>query len=299
MKDLGDFEPKESDGTDMQGSIGGGWSWAGRNVHFGVREHAMGSICNGIAAHGGLLPFASTFLMFSDYIRPPMRLASLMHLPVKYVFTHDSIGLGEDGPTHQPVEHLASLRAIPGLIVLRPADANETTEAWKIAIETKDRPTALVLSRQGLPVFDRKETESAEGVRRGAYVLKDSQPGTPDLILIATGSEVALAFEAQKVLEKESINVRVVSMPGWELFEQQPESYRETILPKEVTARVAIEAASSLGWHRWIGTYGDTITVDKFGASAPGDKVLDEYGFNVDNVCAKARKLLEATEAVK
>lgn len=299
LKDLGDFEPPETEGTDTQGSAGGGWSWSGRNLHFGVREHAMGSIVNGIAAHGALRPFASTFLIFSDYMRPTMRLAALMKLPVVYIFTHDSICVGEDGPTHQPVEHLASMRAIPDLIVLRPADANECVEAWRIVAESKDRAVALILTRQGLPIFDRTEVASAEGVHRGAYVLRDSSSGTPDVILIATGSEVALALEAQKKLEQEEINIRVVSMPSWELFERQPADYQESVLPESVGARVAVEAASSLGWHRWIGSHGAVIGVDRFGASAPGSKVMDEYGFNVDNVCRQTRRLLKTIKPVK
>ncbi len=298
MKEFGDFEPSEPADGDTQGSAGGGWSWSGRNLHFGVREHAMGAIANGIAAHGGLRPFGATFLMFSDYMRPTIRLASLMQLPVKYIFTHDSIALGEDGPTHQPVEHLAGLRAIPGLITLRPADANETAEAWRIAVESTAHPVALILTRQGLPVIDRNDYALAIGVRKGAYILKDSLAKTPDLILIATGSEVSLALEAQKKLEKEGIDTRVVSMPSWELFEQQPAEYRDKILPHECRARLAIEAASPLGWHRWVGDKGDIIGVNEFGASAPGSKVMDEYGFNVDNVTERAKKLVREKELV-
>lgn len=219
-----------------------------------------------------------------------------MKLPVKYVFTHDSIGLGEDGPTHQPIEHLASLRAIPGLVVLRPADANETVVAWQLAVEATNHPVALVLTRQDLPIFDRNQLAPAAGVRRGAYVLSDSSRENPDLILIATGSEVALALAAQKKLQQDDMNVRVVSMPSWELFEQQPDDYRESVLPGKVGARLAIEAGSPLGWHRWTGSYGDVIDVNRFGASAPGTRVMEALGFNVDNVCQRARKLAGAKE---
>jgi transketolase len=298
MVDFGDFEPPELTAADTQGASGGVWGWSGRNLHFGVREHAMGAISNGMAAHGAALPFAATFLIFSDYMRPAIRLAALMKLPVKYVFTHDSIGLGEDGPTHQPIEHLASLRAIPGLVVLRPADANETVVAWQLAVEATDHPVALVLTRQNLPIFDRTQLAPAAGVRRGAYVLNDVPTETPDLILIATGSEVALALAAQKTLQQEDMNVRVVSMPSWELFEQQPDDYRESVLPGKVRARLAIEAGSPLGWHRWIGPSGDVIDVNRFGASAPGARVMKALGFNVNNVCQRARKLVGAKETV-
>jgi len=293
LDDAGSFEPAERTQEDRQGAVDGGWDFAARNLYFGVREHAMGSIANGIAAHGGLLPYTATFLIFSDYMRPTIRLAALMKLPVKFVFTHDSIALGEDGPTHQSVEQIASLRAIPGLIVLRPADANETTIAWEIAIEQSDRPVALVLTRQKLPVLDRTALAPAENVRKGAYILRDSGKGTPDLILIATGSEVPLALEAQEQLAKDKLNVRVVSMPSWELFEEQSDDYRESVLPRNVGERLAIEAAAPLGWHRWVGSDGDVIGVNRFGASAPGDRVLKEYGFNVDNVCKRARALLD------
>ena len=296
LKDLGDFEPPPGKNEDTQGSAGGGWSWAGRNLHFGVREHAMASIANGIAAHGGLTPFVATFLIFSDYMRPTIRLASLMKLPVKYVFTHDSIGVGEDGPTHEPVEQLASLRAIPGLVVIRPADGNETIEAWRFAMEERDRPVALVLTRQKLPIINRQKFPSAEGVRRGAYILSDSSSTEPELILMATGSEVSLALEAQRKLRDEEIDVRVVSMPSWELFEQQSEKYRLSVFPDKATARLAIEAASPLGWHRWVGSHGDVIGVETFGASAPGPRVLKEYGFTVENICARARKLVPKKE---
>jgi len=296
MKKLGDFEPPEEADRDTQGSFGGGWGWYGRNLHFGVREHAMGAITNGMAAHGAVMPFCATFLIFSDYMRPTIRLASLMKLPVKYVFTHDSIGLGEDGPTHQPVEHLVSMRAIPGLVVLRPADANETAVAWQIAVEAKDHPVALILTRQDLPVLDRNKYASAENVRRGAYVLSDSNGETPDLIMIATGSEVSLALEAQEKLRQEDIDARVVSMPSWELFEQQPDDYRKSVLPHDVPERLAIEAASPIGWKEWTGSRGDVIGVNRFGASAPGPRVMKEYGFTVENVCEHARRLVSEKE---
>ncbi len=299
MKDMGDFEPPALAGTDTQGSAGGGWSWAGRNIHFGVREHAMGSIANGMAAHGGMRPYVSTFLMFSDYLRPTLRLAGLMKLPVIYVFTHDSVAVGEDGPTHQPIEHVASLRAIPELLVLRPGDANETAVAWELAIESKEQPVALILTRQDLPIPDRGEVADAEGVRRGAYILKDCDEETPDLILIASGSEVALALESQQKLAAEGIAVRVVSMPSWELFAAQAEDYRESVLPKRVKARLSIEAGSTLGWERWVGSEGAALGIDRFGTSAPGDQVLHEYGFNVDNVCLHAKRLLKEKVTVK
>jgi transketolase len=288
----GDLESPKLENVDPQGSAGGGWSYSGRNLHFGVREHAMGTILNGLAVHGGVRPFGATFLIFSDYMRPPIRLAAMMKLPVLYVFTHDSIGLGEDGPTHQPVEQLPGLRAIPGLIVIRPSDANETVVAFRMAMEIQDHPVALVLSRQKLPVLDRARFAPADGLVRGAYVLADSG-GDPELILIASGSEVALAVAAREKLFAESVRTRVISMPSWELFEAQPEKYRESVLPRPVTSRLAIEAASPFGWHRWVGDSGDVLGVEQFGASAPGSVVLRERGFTVENVCHRARALLE------
>jgi transketolase len=289
----GDFEDPETTGDD-QGSAGGGWSYAGRNLHFGVREHAMGSILNGIAAHGGLIPFGGTFLIFSDYMRPTIRLAALMRKHVVYVFTHDSIGLGEDGPTHQPVEHLASLRAVPYLLVIRPADANETAVAWRVAVEAKDRPVALILTRQDIPILDRTKVAPAEGLRRGAYVLADA-PGKadPDIILIATGSEVSLILEAQHRLLDQRIRARVVSMPCWELFDAQPKEYRDSVLLPSVRARLAVEAAAPLGWHKYVGDEGDVIGIERFGASAPGKIVMREFGFSVDNVVARSRALVQ------
>ncbi|MCS6940325.1 MAG: transketolase, partial [Roseiflexus sp.] len=260
----------------------------GRVIWFGVREHAMGAILNGMAAHGGVKPYGGTFLVFSDYMRGAIRLAALSHHPVVYVFTHDSIGLGEDGPTHQPVEHLAALRAIPNLWVIRPADANETVVAWRIALERADGPTALILSRQKLPVFDRSALASADGVWRGAYVLRDAADGKPQVILMASGSEVALALAAQAALAERGVAARVVSFPSWELFALQPQEYRDSVLPPNVRARLAIEAGVSQGWERWVGDQGDCISVETFGASAPYQVVFREYGFTVENVVERA-----------
>ncbi|MGY0798525.1 transketolase [Lysobacter sp. A286] len=291
LKGLGDFNPPATTGEDLQGSDGGGWSYAGRNVHFGVREHAMGAIVNGMAAHGGFIPYGATFLIFSDYMRPPIRLAALMGLHVIHVFTHDSVLLGEDGPTHQPVEQLIGLRAVPGLTLIRPADANETAVAWRVAIETKERPVLLVLTRQDLSTLDRDQFASADGLRQGAYVLSDADDGKPELILIASGSEVGLIVEAASRLREQGIVVRCVSMPSWDLFDAQPQDYRNGVLPPAVTARLAVEAGSSLGWHRYVGDGGDVIGVDRFGASAPAADIAREYGLTVDNVCQHALAL--------
>ncbi len=294
LKGLGDFEPSDIDAPDKQGSEGGGWTYAGRNLHFGVREHGMGAIMNGLAVHGGTVPFGATFLIFSDYMRPPMRLAALMGLPVIYVFTHDSIALGEDGSTHQPVEQLAGLRSVPKLVVIRPGDANETAAAWRVALETRDHPVALVLTRQGVPTLDRTKFAAAEGLRRGAYILADVPNARPDLILIATGSEVALIVAARQRLLAQNIAVRLVSLPSWELFDAQPREYRDAVLPPSVSARLAVEAGVSQGWHRYVGDRGDVLAVDRFGASAPGSVMLHEYGFTVDNVYARAISLWQA-----
>ena len=292
LKGLGDFNPSPSRNEDEQGSAGGGWSNVGRNLHFGVREHAMGAIVNGLAAHGGFIPYGSTFLVFSDYMRPPIRLAALMGLHVVHIFTHDSLALGEDGPTHQPVEQLANLRAIPNLVVIRPADANETAVAWRVALETRDRPVVLVLTRQDVPTLDRRRTASADGLRRGAYVLSDAADGKPDLILLASGSEVALIMAAAERLQRVGIAVRCVSMPSWDLFEALPRAGREAVLPPSVDARLAVELGVRQGWDRYIGACGDMISVERFGASAPADVLLLEYGFTVDNICARATALL-------
>ncbi len=268
-------------------------AWAGRNIAFGIREHAMGSIVNGIAAHGGCVkPYGSTFLIFSDYMRPAVRLSALMKLPVVWVWTHDSVGLGEDGPTHQPVETYAALRAIPNLWFVRPADANETAWAWKVALERTDGPVALSLSRQKVPTLDRSELAPASGLARGAYTLWESG-SSPDLILIATGAEVGLALAAGRRLAGEGTAVRVVSMPCWELFAEQPAEYRDEVLPPEVRARLSVEPGVELGWRRWVGDHGDSISLEHFGASAPGTTVLEKLGFDVDNVVARAAALLE------
>jgi len=277
---------------DLQGSAGGGWSYAGRNIFFGVREHAMGSVLNGLAAHGGLIPFGATFFTFSDYMRPPIRLAALMNIHVIYIFTHDSIALGEDGPTHQSVEHLAGLRAIPGLIVIRPGDANETAEAWRVAVNSHG-PVALILTRQNVATLDRTQYAAAEGLRRGAYILSEAPHAKPGLILIASGSEVGLIVEAQKKLLDQKIAVRLVSMPSWELFEAQPDQYKDTVLPPSVHARLAVEAGVTMGWKKYVGDQGDVLGIDHFGASAPGPVVMREFGFTVDNVFKRALALLK------
>jgi transketolase len=266
-----------------------GRSGAGRNVHFGVREHAMGSICNGLDYHGGVRPFAATFFCFSDYMRPPVRIAALNGQPIIYVWTHDSIGLGEDGPTHQPVEHLMALRAMPYLYVVRPGDANESVEAWRLAMERSDGPTALVLSRQNLLVLDRARVAPASGLRRGAYVLSDPA-GAPEVILIASGSEVEVAMAAQERLAGEGVAARVVSMPCWEAFAAQPEEYRAEVLPPSVRARVSVEAGVTFGWSKWIGDLGEAIGVDRFGASAPDKVLMEKYGITAAAVVAAAHR---------
>jgi len=267
-------------------------SFGNRNLRFGVREHGMGAILNGMALHGGLIPYGGTFLIFSDYMRPAIRLAALMHLKVIYVFTHDSIGLGEDGPTHQPVEQLAALRAIPNLSVLRPCDASETAEAWRFALSHRDGPVALVLTRQGVPVLDRSVFAPAAGLHQGAYVLAEPAKGKPDLLLVASGSEVHLAIEAAKKLEQKGIASRVVSMPSWELFERQSEAYRRNIFPQNITARIAVEAGRTPGWWRYVGDKGEVVGIDHFGASAPYKVLYEKFGITADNVVEKALKLL-------
>jgi transketolase len=269
---------------------------AGRNVPFGIREHAMGAIVNGAAAHGGIVkPYGSTFLIFSDYMRAAVRLAALMGLPVVWVWTHDSVGLGEDGPTHQPIEHYTALRAIPRLWVIRPSDANETAWAWRVALERQDGPVALLLSRQAMPVLNRSDLGPAEALTRGGYVLWDSSPETPRLILIATGSEVAPTLAAARTLAGEGIAVRVVAMPCMELFEAQEEDYRAAVLPARATARLAVEPGARMSWWRWVGEHGAVLGLDRFGASAPGSKVLEELGFTSENIAARARELLRST----
>jgi transketolase len=297
LEDMGDFEAPQEAVGDMQGSVGGGWSYAGRNMHFGVREHTMGSILNGMAVHGGVLPFGATFLVFSDYMRPAIRLAALMKLHVIYVFTHDSIGVGEDGPTHQPIEQLASLRTIPNLTVIRPCDANEAAVAWQVAIETRNRPVALVFTRQNVPTLDRSQVASADGLRQGAYTLVDAPDGKPEMILIGTGSEVSLILEARQKLQEQGIPTRAVSMPSWDLFKAQSQAYRDLVLPPSVHARLAVEAGVDQGWSRYVGDDGDVIGVDRFGASAPGPLVMLEYGFSVENVVERARTLRNGGKA--
>lgn len=278
LKDFGDFSADD---------------YSGRNVWYGVREHAMGGIMNGLALHGGVRPYAGTFLVFSDYLRPSIRLAALMDQPTIYVFTHDSIGVGEDGPTHQPVEHLAALRAIPNLTVLRPGDAVETVEAYRYVLSECKGPAAIILSRQGLPVLEGTLENARSGVKRGGYVLQEAANGNPQALFIATGSELHLAVEAQQKLAQDGIHVRVVSMPSWELFEQQDQAYREGVLPASVDKRLAVEAGLSLGWERYVGDEGATVTINRFGESAPGGKLMEEFGFTVDNIVNRLKQLLQ------
>jgi len=297
MKGKGDFQsadvPHEGQTPPTQGMAGGVWGYAGRNIHFGIREHAMTAMLTGMAHHGGVIPFGATFLTFSDYMRPSIRLAALSAAHVIYVWTHDSIALGEDGPTHQPVEQLPSLRAIPNLLLLRPADANETVEAWRIAMRHTAGPVGLALTRQKIPVLDRTTLAAAAGAARGAYVLIDADQGMPpELILIATGSEVSLALAAHRQLSREGVRSRVVSMPSWELFEAQPVEYRHSVLPPAVGARVSVEAGSPFGWERYVGPTGAIIGVDHFGASGPGPVVMAHYGFTVEHLVATAKRVL-------
>ena len=276
LKDMGDFE---------RGNYGG------RNFHFGVREHGMGATVNGMVVHGGLRPFASTFFIFSDYMRPPIRLAALMEIHPIYVWTHDSIGLGEDGPTHQPIEQLASLRAMPNMTIMRPADANETVICWRLAMEHESGPVGLALTRQKLPVLDAQMTRGAE---RGGYVLFKEQAAAPQLIIIATGSEVHVSLEAAKTLQQRGVAARLVSLPCWEVFDAQPQGYRDDVLPPAVTARLAVEAGSPFGWEHYVGDHGEMIGIDHFGASAPAEVLFKEFGFTVDNIVARAQRLLAA-----
>ena len=271
-------------------------AYDGRNIRFGVREHAMGGILSGMFLHHGVRPYGGTFLVFADYLRPSIRLACLMKLPIIYVFTHDSVAVGEDGPTHQPVEQLAALRAIPGLTVVRPAEATETAEAWRLAVRSTSSPFALILSRQKLDIIDRKKYAPAAGVMSGAYILADAD-GTPDVILIASGSEVQLAMQAREALAGQNIGARVVSMPSWELFEKTSKSYQKNVLPPQVKARLVIEAGVSMGWERYAGDKGAVIGIDRFGASAPGGRVMAEYGFTIENVVARAVELVKRGQA--
>ena len=267
----------------------------GRNLHFGVREHGMGAILNGLALHKGVIPYGATFLVFTDYLRPAIRVAALSHVPSVWVMTHDSIGLGEDGPTHQPVEHLASLRVMPNLVVLRPADANEVAETWKVAVSRKQGPTLMALTRQNVPTLDREKFAHANGLQKGAYVLSDLGNGKPDIILMASGSEVGLIVKAGEALAAEDVNVRLVSFPSWELFRQQDQSYKNSVLSPEVPVRLAVEAGSTFGWKEWVGDQGDTIGLDRFGASAPAKILFEKFGFTVDAVVEKAKALLSAS----
>jgi transketolase len=269
-----------------------GGTYQGRNFHFGVREHGMGSILNGMALHGGLIPYGGTFLVFSDYMRPPIRLAAMMGLRVIYIFTHDSIGLGEDGPTHQPIEQLIALRAIPNLTVIRPCDANETAQAWRSALKIKNGPVALVLSRQNVPTLDRQEFASADGLHRGAYIIKDPKDKKPDVILIASGSEVQIGLDASSILEGKGISARVVSMPSWELFDSQPEEYTNEVLPPDIEVRVTIEAGVTQGWHRYLGNRDGAIGIDHFGASAPSTILYEKFGITVERVVERVLGLL-------
>ncbi len=297
LLERGTFEPPDMGTEKIQGSVGK-WEFSGPNIAYGVREHAMAAATNGLALHGGLLPFASTFLIFSDYMRPSIRLACLMRLHVIYVFTHDSVALGEDGPTHQPVEHLQGLRSMPNMTVIRPADANETSEAWAAALEHKGGPVSIILTRQKLPIIDRqkKKYAPASGLHKGAYILAGSASEKPEVILIATGSEIHPALAAYETLAGEGVKARVVSMPCQEFFDRQPESYRNEVLPPDVTGRIAIEAAASGGWYKYVGArdhgHGLVLGIDRFGASAPGETNLREFGFTAENIAGKARNLL-------
>jgi transketolase len=294
LKGLGDFQPQEFGGPSSQGAVGGVWGYAGQNVAFGVREHAMGAAVNGMAAHGGLLPFSATFLVFSDYMKPSVRLGALSKLKVFYVFTHDSIGVGEDGPTHEPVEQIAGLRAIPGLNVMRPADATETSEAWAVAIQ-HNGPTLFAFTRQNLEHLDRSKAKNID-VSKGAYIISEADGGSPDVLLIGTGSEVALCMKAQEKLLTYGVKARVVSMPSWYLFEAQDEGYRDSVLPKNIKKRVTVEAGVTYGWHRWAGDEGTVIGIDHYGASAPGGEILKNFGFTAEHVTSAALRLLGRNE---
>ena len=272
--------------------------YSGRNLHFGIREHAMGAAVNGMAAHGGVWPFGATFFVFSDYMRPSVRLSAIMGIPSVFVWTHDSVAVGEDGPTHEPIEHLMSLRLIPNLTIIRPADANETAQAWKYALQSHG-PVGMILTRQKLPVIDQDKYAKADNLTKGAYILSEAKGGQPQLILIATGSEVSLAMEAQPKLEEAGLPTRVVSMPSWELFEQQSDEYQEQVLPESVTARLSLELGVSTGWERWVGAQGASLSVDHFGASAPYETVLKEFGYTVENVVAIAQTLVKDPKGTK
>ncbi len=291
LKDQGDFQAvEEKEAQNIAGAVGGTWSYAGRNIAFGVREHAMGAAVNGMAAHGGIVPFSATFLVFSDYMKPAIRLGSIMRLRVIYVFTHDSIAVGEDGPTHEPIGQLAGLRAIPGLTVIRPADANEAAEAWSVAVQ-RNSPTLLALTRQNLSILDRSRA-SAGGVARGGYILSEAEGGKPEVLLIGTGSEVELCIKAQGRLKELGVQARVVSLPSWELFAEQERGYREQVLPDGVRKRVTVEAGATLGWERFAGEEGTAIGIDRFGASAPAEETMKRFGFTAERITAAALRLL-------
>ena len=290
LKGMGDFQSPLLSANGLHGMVGGPWGYEGRNIHFGVREHAMGSIAVGLALHGGVIPYTATFLTFADYMRPPMRLAAMMGLRVIFVFTHDSIGVGEDGPTHQPVEQIMNLRQVPNMTVIRPADANETLEAWKIAMTNSGGPTTLVFSRQNLPVLDRNVCNAASGATRGGYILWESAPN-PELILIATGSEVFLTLTAARKLAENNTKVRVVSMPSWEMFDRQPQEYRNSVLPQHLSKRISVEAGIKLGWEHYVGISGKIIGMETFGASAPGPVLYEKFGFTVEKIVEAAGEL--------
>jgi len=293
LKGYGDFEAPGTVPGDPQGAVGSRWDYGGRNIHYGVREHAMGAISVGMTLHGGIIPFTGTFLTFSDYMRPPMRLAALMGIRVIYVFTHDSIGVGEDGPTHQPVEQIMSLRNIPNLTVIRPADAAEVVEAWRFAVLNSKGPTSLIFTRQNVPNLDRSEYASAHNLQKGGYILWESAEGLPDVILIGTGSDLHTALEAGKKLAEEEIHVRVVSLPSWGIFDSQPEDYRENVLPPSVKVRIAVEAGIKQGWEHYVGLEGKIIGMESFGASAPSSVLYEKFGINLENVIQAARELLD------
>jgi transketolase len=297
LKGFGDFASPKTLSEGMQGLVGGERGYGGRNIHFGVREHAMGSIATGMALHGGIIPYTATFLVFSDYMRPPIRLAALSECRAIYILTHDSIGVGEDGPTHQPVEHIMNLRAVPNLIVIRPADAAETVEAWRAALLRNNGPTALIFTRQGVPVLDRTGCQGAQALQKGGYMLWESAKDMPQVILIGTGSETYIALEAGKKLAADGVGVRVVSLPSWELFDSQPQNYRDSVLPPEVKARVAVEAGIKLGWEHYVGLEGTVIGMDGFGASAPASVLYEKFGITVDHVAQAAKELIKKKSA--